>query len=257
MEYTEYFAKYPDAYDKIEAVMDREHTLYDHLQGLGLFDGAPSVLSVGAGSALVELRAARELGLRLGVVEPTEHFYRQFEAGVEKHGLRDRILESRMETFQDYASERRYGLVLFLYSWYSFGLDAAILEKALACRAPGGALVIHLTTENSFPCLIPKAYSQAAGITLSSEGISNWARQLGHAHEYAIYDGLVPAETYRKGDELTPSGRDMVSYLTATPWEDVPIDTRHLSRLILQSCEFEGQSHLTSGTLIFRDSATP
>lgn len=253
MEYTDYFKHHPDAYDKIEGPMDRVHTLYDALVRLKVFEEAQSILSVGCGSGLVELRAVKELAKQLGVLEPTPHYFQQFQKHAEEGGVWNQLLEAKQERFEAYTPTRHYDVVLFIQSWFPFGLDLDILKKALSCRAPGGKLVIVLPAKSCFAPLIAKAYSKAKGISLTSDDLSTWALEEGYPHRYGFHDGKVPEATYFEGEELNATGRDMVAFLTASDWEEIPPKFQHMAGLIMRSTVIDGQSYMVSGVLIFQD----
>ena len=248
MEYLEYFERFPDAYAKIVKSLNRIETLYQYLRACGLLQGVKSVLSIGSGDAAVEIRLAGELGFELGVVEPAEDYLKKSLAGAEAAGIR--LREAHHGSFQSYQSHLKYDLVLSLYSWFAFGFDRQVLEKALSCRAPGGKLVICLQGEAS-PSTQISGLSRASGINLTSEKISQWATELGFDHRVEVYHGVVPAPTYLDNRGLTQTGRDLVSFLLATPWDDVTPELRAKTLGILQESLCDGNVDFESPCLIF------
>lgn len=82
MDYTEYFRRFPDAYAKIIAGLDRATTLYDFLVDGGLLEGSRTILSIGSGTGEVEIRIARNTGRQIAVVEPSKMFCEKFHQNV-------------------------------------------------------------------------------------------------------------------------------------------------------------------------------
>lgn len=250
MEYVEYFRKFPGAYAKVVGGFDRKTTLTDYLNTSGILDGAESMLSIGPGDGVVEVALMQQRGLRLGFIEPSKLFFDQCLAGVQEAGLEAFLVEARNEAFQDYRSAERYDIVLSLFSWFALGFDRAMLEKALACVKPGGRLLICLQVEPS-PSTIISAASRSEGISLTSEKLSDWANAEGFAHDYDVYHGLVPTERYLKNGNLTEAGRDLTSFVSATPWEEIPQELKSTALDAMQAASDGAHIDLAGGCLIF------
>lgn len=248
MDYLEYFERFPDAYAKIVESLDRVRTLTAYLRRGGLFDGVGSVLSIGSGDAAVEIALARELGFSLGVVEPAARYLDASLAAASDAGVR--IVEPHLGPFQTYRSRRRYDLVLSLFSWFAFEFDRAILEQALGCCADGGRLLVCLQGEAS-PSTRISALSRASGINLTSEKLSEWASGEGFVHRLDTYHGVVAASRYLAGDALTETGRDLVSFLLATPWEEIEPALKVRCQQILSAAVFDQTVDFVSPCLIF------
>ena len=200
MQYLEYFKRFPDAYARIVENLNRIETLSQYLLASGFLDGAASVLSIGCGDGAVEIRLAREMGFSLGVVEPAAEYMESCRKGAKKAGIE--LLEAHQETLQEYNSPFRYDVVLSLFSWFAFEFDREILKKAIGCRTSRGILLIILQGEAS-PSTEISALSQASGINLTSERLSNWARKEGFKHKIDFYHGEVLASTYLEMGEFT------------------------------------------------------
>ncbi len=250
MEYVEYFRKFPDAYAKVVGGFDRKRTLTAYLLESGVLDGAASVLSIGPGDGAVEVELMRKSNLHLGFVEPSKLFYDQCLAGIKAAGFEERITEACNASFQDYESSESYDVVLSLFSWFALGFDRDMLEKALRCVKPGGRLLICIQAESS-PSTLISAASRSDGISLTSEALSRWASEEGFAHRYEVYHGLVPAEQYLDDGGLTEAGRDLVSFISATLWEDIPSALKQTALKAMQDANDGTHIDLAGGCLIF------
>lgn len=253
MEYLEYFNKYPDAYQKIVASFDRIHTLHDYLIDIDGMVGASSIFSIGPGDGAIEVRLAKENNLKLGVVEPSSLLFEKLRSNVASAGIKHLLIEENQQSFEDYESEEKYDCVLSLYSWFAFGFDTQLLEKALRLLNPGGLLVICLQSEKS-PSTQISSSSRSTGIDLTSEALSTYFKQSGFGHQYLMYDGGVAAETYIGKDGLTELGKDLVSFLNATPWNDLNTFLRKSGFTTLRDSIHNGQIRFQSGCLVFRAS---
>lgn len=250
MEYSEYFRRFPDAYAKIVAGLDRVNTLYAYLSSSGVLTGAANLLSLGAGSGDVEVRIAKDTGRQIAVVEPSRSYFQQFQQNVAAAGVQDLVLEAHCQSFEAYEPHRQYDVVLSLFSWFAFGADRALLIKALACRQAEGKVLICLPTADC-PASKISAFSRSGGINLTSEVLSLWAREQGFDHDYDIYHGVVPAELYLKQGELTEQGRDLAAFLAATPWDEMSESMRTACLEAIASGQTGDQIDHASGCLIF------
>jgi methyltransferase family protein len=248
MEYLEYFERFPNAYAKIVESLNRVETLCAYLEESGLLESANSVLTIGCGDGAVEVALAKKYGFSLGLVEPAETYMKSCLSAAEAAGVN--VLEYHTGSFECYNSDQRYDLVLSLYSWFAFEFDRAILEKALAYRKKTGKLLICLQGEAS-PSTQISALSRASGINLTSEKISTWAREEGFSHQSDTYHGVVASLRYLEGDGLSATGRDLVSFLLATPWEDISPELKSTAVEILQSSVKDGWVNFESPCLIF------
>jgi SAM-dependent methyltransferase len=249
MEYLEYFEKFPDAYAKIVKSLNRIETLSQYLRESGFLDEAASVLSIGCGDGAVEIRLAREMGFSLGVVEPAADYLESCRRGADSAGIE--LREAHQATLQDYNSPFKYDVVLSLYSWFAFEFDREILKKAIDCRNSRGILLIILQGEAS-PSTEISALSQASGINLTSERLSNWARKEGFEHKIDFYHGEVSASTYLEMEEFTQAGRDLVSFLLATPWEEISPRLKEKTLAILKQSVKNDKIDFISPCLVFR-----
>jgi hypothetical protein len=217
----EYFKKFPDAYTKVVASFDRTQTLYAYLVESGVLNNVSTILSIGSGDGEVELKLAKERKQQIGIVEPSSMFFDKFESNVRKAQVSESVLEAHCQSFQDYQPAKNYDLVLSLFSWFAFGFDRGLLTKALSCRTANGKLLICIQAEAS-PSTRISAMSRSSGINLTSEALSDWGTREGFKHTYDIYHGIVPAERYIAHGKLTQTGKDLVSFLAATPWDELP-----------------------------------
>ncbi len=249
MQYLEYFKRFPDAYARIVKSLNRIETLSRYLRASGFLDEAASVLSIGCGDGAVEIRLAGEMGFSLGVVEPAAAYMESCRRGAERAGIE--LREAHQETLQDYHSPFRYDVVLSLYSWFAFEFDREILKKAMGCRTSRGTLLIILQGEAS-PSTEISALSKASGINLTSERLSNWARKEGFKHQMDVYHGEVSASTYLEMGEFTQAGRDLVSFLLATPWEEISQRLRDKTLAILKQSVEKDKIDFISPCLVFK-----
>jgi len=250
MEYTEYFTRFPDAYERVVSSLNRVETLYDFLKGTLALKVGESVLSIGCGDAAVELRLAREFDLCLCLVEPADSYLEK--ARTEALGSGVKLRESFSGPFQEYESDHKYDYVFSLYSWFAFGLDRSLLLKALNCLKPGGTLLVLLQGEAA-PSTHIARLSRAAGIGLTSERFSTWATQDGFEHQQAVYPGRNPASTFLAENGLNQMGRDWVSFLLATPWNEMQPEIRERSLAVVEKGVRDGHIDLESPCLFFSE----
>lgn len=248
MEYLECFERFPNAYAKIVESLNRIETLYEFLESSDLLNGVSSLLSIGSGDGAVEARLARKYDLALSFVEPAEGYFEKCLAGANDKKVE--VWEAHQGSFESFTPNKKYDLVLSLYSWFAFEFNRDVLEKALSCRSSGGKLVICLQGEAS-PSTLISGLSQASGINLTSEKISEWADKLGYSHRVVTYHGTVPSATYLSSEGLTQTGRDLVSFLLATPWEDITEELKSRTLQILREGEQNGVIDFESPCLIF------
>lgn len=250
MDYLEYFNKHPEAYEKIVASFNRVNTLYDFLVQKKLLTDIQNVFSIGSGDGALELRLADELGLAIGIVEPSPLLYQRFTESIASRGLEQKIIEAANTSFENYTPGKEYDCILSLYSWFAFGSDTTVLEKALECLKPGGKLVICIQAKES-PSTIISAASQSDGIQLTSDELSAQFTKSGFTHDYLIFDGPIPRQIYFKDDELNEMGEALVSFLLATDWEAIEPDLRETAQSALLGSIANNNVRFTSGCLVF------
>lgn len=254
MEYTEYFTRFPGAYERIVSSLNRVETLYAFLKKTLPLSRGQSVLSIGCGDATVELRLAQEFGLSLGLIEPAGSYLEK--ARTEAHRLGVKLRESFGGPFQKYESDHEYDYVVSLYSWFAFGMDRSLLRKALNCLTPGGILVILLQGEAA-PSTHIARLSRASGIGLTSERFSAWAKKEGFQHRQAEYPGRLLASTFLDENSFNQMGRDWVSFLLATPWNEIQPEIRDGSLAIVDKSVRNGHIDLVSPCLFFSETNQP
>lgn len=252
MDYLEYFEKFPDAYKKIVDSFDRPRTLYTFLADHGFLDTTSTILSIGSGEGEVELKIAKESEIEIGVVEPSKILFDQMMTNARDADVESNLLEAHQQSFEKFQPARKYDLVLSLFSWFAFGFDQRLLTKALSCRNPTGKLLICLQSESS-PSTKISAMSRSSGINLTSEALSTWASDKGFRHEFDIYHGTVPAKRFILHGELNQTGRDLTSFLTATPWNELTDDARSVALDSLHQAYHEDVIDFQCGCLIFSD----
>jgi len=249
-DYLEYFMKRPDSYEKIVAEFDRTKTLFDYLRDSGVVDSASTILSIGAGDGEVEIRLAKEMGRQIGIIEPSPDYFERFTANAFGAGVRDQVIEARQQTLQDFQAHPSYDLVLSLFSWFAFGLDRELLEKALSSLAPTGQLLICLPEEVN-PLTKISVASRPSEITLTSDGLSSWAKSEGFDHRYDVYHGVVPAARFLASGRLTERGKDLVAFVAARSWAEVTEDVRSTALGSLVEANDGELIDFRSGCLIF------
>lgn len=250
MDYLEYFKKFPDMYSKVVSKFDREHSLYDFILDSGIVDNAETLLSIGPGDGLLEVRLAKERGLKLGLVEPSASLFKQLMRNSAEAGIDAQIIEAKNDSFENYTASQPYDVVLSLFSWFAFEFDLSALRKALGCRKPGGMLLICIQDAAS-PSTRISALSRSGGINLTSEELSRWARKEGFDHRIETYHGNVPAGIYLDGNQLAEGGRDLTSFLLATPWDAISDEHRSLARKSFEMARQGNSIDFSAGCLIF------
>jgi hypothetical protein len=250
MDYLEYFRKFPDMYAKVVSKFDREHSLYDFIVDSGIVDNVETLLSIGPGDGLVEVRLARERGVKLGLIEPSTSLFDQMMRNSTEAGVDAQIVEARKDSFEHYTVSQPYDLVLSLFSWFAFEFDRSVLEKALHCTKRGGKLLICIQDAAS-PSTRISALSRSGGINLTSENLSEWARNEGFDHQMETYHGKVPAEVYLDGQQLAEGGCDLTSFLLATPWDEISDEHRSLAWESFEAARRGDAIDFSAGCLIF------
>ncbi|MCH9652599.1 MAG: class I SAM-dependent methyltransferase [Planctomycetes bacterium] len=252
MDYLEYFEKFPDSYAKVAVSFDRSRTLNAYLANNGLLENISSILSIGPGEGEVEIKIAKESEIEFGIVEPSKTLFDQLMTNARDADVESKLLEAHQQSFEEFQPARKYDLVLSLFSWFAFGFDQRLLTKALSCRNPNGKLLICLQSESS-PSTKISAVSRSSGINLTSETLSTWATSQGFQHEFDIYHGTVPADRFILHGELTQMGKDFASFLTATPWNEIPNEVKSVTLNSLRQAQHEDLIDFQCGCLIFSD----
>lgn len=250
MDYLEYFTQFPDAYAKVVSSFNRTETLYHYLVEKGLLDDGSTILSIGPGDGEVEIRLAKEWKQQLGIVEPARLLFDQFMSNAQTAGIQSGLLDVQQQSFEEFQTDRKYDLVLSLFSWFAFGFNRQLLEKALSYRTTTGKLLICLQSETC-PSTRISAVSQSTGINLTSEALSEWATREGYAHEYDLYHGYVPTARFLVEGELTQTGKDFASFVSATPWDELPGKIKSVALDSLLRVQQGDQIDFACGCLIF------
>jgi hypothetical protein len=223
--YTDFLVKYPEYYDAYKALVNHAQNCYDELCRLHLLDDVSTLLSIGAGEGDLEVQIAQQHGVAIGYIDPSHRSQQQFHAAMQQRDLQTRVREIFPGTFEDYQSPLRYDLVIAIHSWYSFGYNASIIQKALACRAAQGVLCIAVESRNSLgydlACLSPMS-----GMDLHSEKLSAWATTRGYAHTHHVYRKSLPFSLFVRDGHVSEEGKHYAAFLATTPWNELSAATQ-------------------------------
>lgn len=249
-DYLHYFTDSPEVYAKIVASFDRTTTLFDYLHSSGILDGCSTVLSIGAGEGAVEIRLAKELGRQIGVIEPSQTYLDTFLANASSAGVSEQIIAAHNQSLQAFEPSSHYDLVVSLFSWFAFGFDQQVFEKALSCRTPTGKLLICLP-ERSNPMTKIAVKSRPSDVTYTSESLSAWANEAGFAHRYDVYHGVVRADQFVIDEGLTQTAKDLTAFVANAPWAELSMDVQSESLKAFAQARNGKLIDFAAGCLIF------
>ena len=249
--YIDFFQQFPSAYRNFETIVDHSDNFYQELHRSGILRGVSSVLSIGAGEGELELRLAKEDKIKLAYVEPATQFVKRYKSRRAEIGVEEFCYEIWDGPFQNYSTESKFDLVILIHSWYAFGFDRKIFEKCSALLKPSGRIFITIISENSLTWKIGNLANNQSGQNLSAEKLSDWFKSESLDHDYRVNIRKVPAKKMLCGEELTPIGKNFVSFISFCPWNQMDVNLQdRIKRLFIE--ETKGENiNLRCGCLIF------
>jgi hypothetical protein len=253
--FQDFFGKCPLVFTKYYDIAEHPKNFYRQLDDLSLFSGVKSILSIGAGEGVLEVRAAVEHRTLLGYVDPSTPFYESFLQKVAAAGIEKQLVEAYNAQFQTCELKHTYDLVISSHSWYAFGLDRQMLEKALSAVAAGGHLFITILSDKSITYDLGVLLRNFDEEHLTAERLSQWALSEGFAHRYVMNEKRVPWSVFCTPDgELTQSGQDFSAFLMTTPWAEIPDKIRDAAVELFAKHRQGDDVILRCGCLVFDQS---
>ena len=251
MDYLEYLTRHPEVYQAFSKLIERTPNLCRYIESQSLFKGVNNFFSIGEGEGELEIALAKQYGADFAILDPVSTFIQSCKASATQHDLNAQLLACYCSPFEDFSVSQQFDRVLSIHSWYSFGFDKALLEKALSMVKVGGTLFINLMSKQS-PVYGLSNMSYSKGIELCAEDLSEWASKEGYEHRFDREIAVRPASLFFQNDgELTRQAQDFASFLVAKPWADLSIGEQEKVKNIFMAHRKRGAVNIVSGCLFF------
>lgn len=251
MDYLSYLTQYPDRYQSFSALTERTPNLCSYIQEQRLFEVGNSFFSIGSGEGELEIALAQAYQSTFEVLEPVPLFVDNFKAIANAHNLTDQLSGIHQMPFESFEVKQQFDRVLSIHSWYGFGFDTKLLNKALSMVKPGGHLFINLMSKKS-PVYDLSNMSYSDGIDLCSENLSEWATNAGFIHQFNWESAVRPATLFFEEDgQLTLKAKNFASFLMASAWNDLSCKEQTRVHDIFYNYRNHDSIHIVSGCLLF------
>lgn len=250
MDYLNYLIKNPEVYQNFSTLLERTANLYRYLQERKLLNMGDNFFSIGAGEGELEIVLANHYQSAFEILDPVPLFIDNFKQSLMQAGpsLQLRAAHHNMP-FEDYAVARAFDWVLSIHSWYGFGYDRMLLDKALSMVKPGGGLFITLMSQKS-PVYGLSNMSYSSGIDLCAEKLSEWVNKEGVKHHFDWEVAERPASLFlNEYDDVTSQARDFASFLVAKPWGELSRSEQNKIRNIFLEHRRGDTVNIVSGCL--------
>jgi SAM-dependent methyltransferase len=252
MSFEEIYRDHPEIYRSFHSVVEHTENYFAFLGDRKLLQDVSTVFDIGAGFGELDLRLLEEHpALKLGYLEPSKAFSTQFKNEVKKRNLSERIVELRELSFESYQSTHHYDFVLSIHSWYPFGKDKGLLQKALRLLKPQGMLCISLVGPENFTFETTKMLGVEVG-NFDSLTLSSWLQELGIPHEHILWDRKIHLEKIIRDGQFTQLGQGFLQFHTRCLWEEIPQAWLEKVKAYLFSIEQEGQLNLQNGCVLIK-----
>lgn len=248
--YSDFFTQFPEVYQRFHSIVDHSSNYLQDLSERGLLNGVRSVLSIGAGQGALELYLASQYGVKLGYIDPTPQFAKIYQEKLDEQKLRSYACETVVGSFEEYTSDMLYDLVISIHSWYAFGRDRALLEKALSSLKPGGQCFITIVSHDSVAWKLAQLGSSADNTADAAEGLSKWAQDIGCWHDYYINHRYIAYERLVQDGQLTEDGKSL-SLLHLKSWEELSQEIQAGFVEVLSDSAHDGLVDFQCGCLVF------
>ncbi len=251
MDYLSYLTQYPDRYQSFSALTERTPNLCRYVREQGLFDQRNSFFSIGSGEGTLEVALAEEYRSPFEVLEPVPLFVDNFTQLAKEKGVDKQLSEVHPIPFEELSSQKQFDRVLSIHSWYGFGFNKGLLQKALSMVKPGGKLFINIMSEKS-PVYGLSNMSYSEGIDLCAESLSTWAESEGFSHTFDREAAIRPANLFFCDDgSITLHAKNFASFLMACAWDDMTVsEQKEVEGIFRRHCKDDTVS-IVSGCLIF------
>lgn len=224
---------------------------YPLLQDQGLLDGISSLLSIGAGEGELEIKIAKEHGVFLGYVDPSDRRAKEFSLQAQEHGVESLTKETHVGTFQTFESHHQFDLVISVHSWYSIGFNRPILQKALDFLSPGGRLFITISSEED----VVKGNLSKREPQEIAENLSEWASSEGFKHDFFVHRVPLPVEDFFHDGCLSEEAKALIAFINRAKWDDLPNSLKDGARDLFLRHRPQGSVEKSQGCLVFASQA--
>lgn len=182
-----------------------------------------SLFSIGGGFGALEGRLANDYRVKVSLLDPGRKLVKAFQNRMTRLGLPHLLQDTWVERFQDFSYPKKFDSVISVHSWYYIGKSRESLDKALSlCKPKGGSLYIALTARKGNFCdlqtLISKADQRPA---FFFDDFADWAKSEGFDFETNTWPVDRDINYFFSNGEFTPHGRDWISLIHRTPWEEI------------------------------------
>ncbi len=251
MDYLSYLTQYPDRYQSFSALTERTPNLCRYIREQELFDQGNSFFSIGSGEGALEIALAEEYHSPFEVLEPVPLFVDNFKQLAKEKGVDKQLGEVHPIPFEELSDYKQFDRVLSIHSWYGFGFNKELLQKALSMVKPGGKLFINIMSEKS-PVYDLSNMSYSEGIDLCAESLSTWAESEGFLHSFDHETAVRPANLFFHDDGgITLNAKNFASFLMASAWDDLSVSEQQEVQAIFQRHCKDNAVHIVSGCLVF------
>ena len=257
MDYLTYLTTYPHWYQTFSLLLERTPNLCRYIREQGLFKPRDRFFSIGAGEGALELALAKEYQSEFELLEPAKLLVDSFNQSVLQMDASNFVSAVHHQSFEEYKVVQQFDRVLAIHSWYGFGYDVNILQKALSMVKPGGILLINIMSQKS-PVYGLSNMSYSRGIELCAENLSRWALEQGFEHSLEWEVARRPAALFfDKQDHLTTDAKYFSCFLLAKEWDQLSAKEHQQVYDILQDHRRGDTVDIVSGCLVFRKAHAP
>lgn len=252
MDYLTYLTTYPHYYQAFSRLIERTPNLLRYIKQHQLIKTGDNFFSIGAGEGQLELALIDEYHTQCEILEPAELFVNNIYKSLSDRHISPDDCQVHMQPFEDYQVDKKFDQVLAIHSWYSFGYNTELLEKALSMVKPGGHLFINIMSKKS-PVYGLSYMSYSGGIELCAEDLSQWALSKGFSHTLDWESALRPASLFfDENNQLTPEAKDFACFLIAKPWDELSAKEQLQVLEIFQRHRQDDIMPIVSGCLVFQ-----
>lgn len=252
---------FDDLYNKEPRIYETFHNIVRHadnyfhlLNNRKLFSGVKTALNIGAGFGELEAKLLKKHPeLRFGCNEMSSAYVKAYRDRLESEQLSSRILEIQQCPFQEYRVGLKYDLTVSVHSWYAFGCNIEMLEKALATLNSDGRLFVSVVGANNFTIKLVSVVG-APHVPFHSQHLHNWLENLKVQHEYHEWNHEIAFDSILKNGEFTPQGKGFLAFHSRTPWAEIPARNVEDAKTFLLSVEKEGRLRLENGYVLINSS---
>ena len=219
-----YRGPYAHLYEGFSAVFRHADHLFEYLVNRQFMNDSSTCLSIGSGKGILELMLMEKYSnLKMYLVEPSERYSREFGREARSRNLSSRVMGVSTNRFQAFDLDERFDRILSIHSWYGFGNNHELLQKAMGFLNPEGALFITAVDEAN------AAWVEKSGIRKyewHTGNFSQWLKETGIDHTVDTELRRIPISSMFDGDQFTEEGKGVVAFHALVPFEEVSSETK-------------------------------